>query len=68
MKVHIMTPYSLTKQLGVAYNEAMALIPDDDSGCLIDGDVNFLTPDYGHIINQYANENPSQDWIHSYTR
>lgn len=59
MKVHIMTPYSLEKNLGRAYNEAMSLIPDDDFGCLIDHDVMFLTPDSGHILHEYAKRFPT---------
>lgn len=58
MKVHITTPYSIDKNLGQAYNAAMELIPDGDAACFIDGDVAFLTPDYGHILNEYANAYP----------
>lgn len=54
MKVNIMTPYSLEKNLGKAYNEAMRQIGDDDWACLIDHDVLFLTPDAGRILHEYA--------------
>lgn len=54
MKVHIMKPYALDKNLGRAYNEACALIPDGDWICLMDYDTMFLTPDCGRLIHEYA--------------
>ena len=59
MKVHFIIPYSISKNLGVAYNEAMSLIPDEDSICFTDGDACFLTPDFGHIIHEYATQHPN---------
>jgi GT2 family glycosyltransferase len=58
MKVHIVKPYSLEKNLGKAYNEAMQLIPDGDWACLMDYDTMFLTPDCGQILHEYINWNP----------
>ena len=52
--VHILTPYSLDKNLGIAYNKAMSMIPEGDSACLIDYDVQFLTPDCGKILHEYS--------------
>ena len=57
MKVHIMTPYSIERNLGKAYNECMAMIPDGDSACFIDGDCMFCTSDFGTVLHEYANEN-----------
>lgn len=57
-RVWIRTPFSTEKNLGKAYNEEMAMIPECDAACLIDGDVMFLTPDYGHILNDYHNRYP----------
>ncbi len=37
----------------------MELIPDTGAACFIDGDVMFLTPEYGQIINRYANDHPN---------
>lgn len=54
MQVHILIPYSLEKNLGKAYNEAMQMVPEGDSACLIDYDVQLLTPDAGKIIHDYA--------------
>jgi hypothetical protein len=59
MKVRIRTPYSLEKNLGKAYNEEMALIPEGESACFIDGDVNFLTPNYGAVLHDYATKYPN---------
>lgn len=60
MKLHFIIPYSTDKNLGKAYNDAMALIPDGDSACIMDYDVQLLTPDAGSIITQYAQENPNK--------
>ncbi len=59
INVHIQTPYSLEKNLGKAYNQAMQLIPEGDAAVLCDGDISFLTPDYGHILTEYANRYPN---------
>lgn len=59
MKVHIIIPYSVDKRLGAAYNEAMRRIPDGDAACIMDYDVQLLTPDGGKIIHEYANKNPN---------
>lgn len=58
-KVHFVIPYSIEKNLGRAYNETMDLIPEGDSACIMDYDVQLLTPDAPAIISQYANENPN---------
>lgn len=58
MKVHILKPYSLKKDLGRAYNEAMRMIPDGDWACLCDYDTMFLTPDCGEILHKYAEKFP----------
>lgn len=58
MRVFVQTPYSLEKDLGKAYNEAMQRIPDGDAACFIDYDVQFLTPDAIQIVHEYANMNP----------
>lgn len=57
MKVHIRTPYSVERNLGKAYNDEMALIPDGDAACFIDGDCCFCTSDFGTILHDYANAN-----------
>lgn len=59
IKVYFRTPYSIDKNLGEAYNEEMDMIPDGHSACFTDGDILFLTPDYGHIITEYANRYPN---------
>jgi len=55
MRVWIMTPYSVERNLGKAYNEAMAMIPENDAACFIDGDCMFCTSDFGSILDYYAN-------------
>ena len=54
MKVHFVIPYALDKNLGRAYNETMAALPDGDWACLMDYDVQLLTPDAGRIVHEYA--------------
>lgn len=58
MQVHICTPYRSDKNLGRAYNETLARIPDGDAACFLDYDVMMLTPDAGAIIQTYAEQNP----------
>lgn len=58
VKVNIMTPYAVDKNLGRAYNQAMSMIGDDEYGCLIDYDVQLLTPDAGQILHRYAEMYP----------
>lgn len=58
MTVHIRTPYSLVKNIGQTYNQEFAMCPDSDALCFIDGDMMFLTPDFGHIIHKYVNMYP----------
>lgn len=55
--LHIQVPYSITKRLGVAYNDAMRNIDDDDWMCFIDHDVLFLTADTIFHLNEYAGRN-----------
>lgn len=67
MKVHIIKPYSVDKNLGQAYNDAMLLIPDGDWACLMDCDTMFLTPDCGKILHEYVNWNPTAGLFTCYT-
>jgi GT2 family glycosyltransferase len=60
MKVHFTIPYDTEKNLGKAYNETMALVPDGDAACLMDMDVLLaLTPDAGCIVQKYAELYPN---------
>ena len=58
MRVWIRTPFSIEKNLGKAYNEEMAMIPEGDAACFIDGDLLFLRHDYGNVLDHYANKYP----------
>lgn len=51
-KIHYITPYSLERNFGKAINEECELIPNNDWICVLDGDMLFLTPDWGRIINE----------------
>jgi GT2 family glycosyltransferase len=67
MKVHFIIPYALDKNLGRAYNETMASLPDDDWACLMDYDVQLLTPDAGRIIHEYATRAKPDQLLTCYT-
>ena len=65
--IHILKPYSIEKNLGKAYNEAMSLLPDGHWGCLMDYDTMFLTPDCGVILHEYAKLLPDAGLLTCYT-
>lgn len=52
MKIHYSNPYSSNKNIGKALNDFCALIPDGDWICLQDGDIMYLTPDWGKQIDE----------------
>lgn len=52
-------PYSTEKNLGKAYNEAMAIVGDNDHVCFRDGDTCWLTPDYGIHLAEYVRLYPN---------
>jgi hypothetical protein len=52
IKIWYSSPYSTAKNIGKALNEFCELIPDDDWICLQDGDIMFLTPDWGNQIEE----------------
>lgn len=56
MNLHLVTPYSQTKNLGEAYNDAMRLIPDSDVACIMDYDTMLLLPDTVRHIYEYATQ------------
>lgn len=67
MKVHILKPYALDKNLGRVYNEAMAMIPDGDWACLMDYDTCFLTPGCGWTLHNNATLFPNTGIFTCYT-
>jgi len=54
MIVHDIIPFAQDKNLGKAYNEEMARIPDGHWACFRDGDTSWMTPDYGVHLHEYA--------------
>lgn len=57
--IRIVKPYSVVKNLGQAYNQAMHEIPDNSWACLCDLDTAFLTPDAGQILWAYTERFPN---------
>lgn len=52
-------PYSTDKNLGKAYNDFMALLPEGSHACFRDGDTCWLTPDYGVHLAEYVKLYPN---------
>ena len=52
-------PYSTDKNLGKAYNDFMALLPEGSHACFRDGDTCWLTPDYGVHLAEYVRLYPN---------
>lgn len=46
------TPFRSDKNIGKAYNERIAVLPDDSWIIIRDGDCMYLTPDYGNVIER----------------
>lgn len=67
MQVHILKPYLNSKDLGRAYNEAMAMLPEDTAACICDIDTCFLTPDAPSHIFEYVNQNPDAGILTCFT-
>lgn len=54
-KVFYSNPYSTQKNIGKALNNFCELLPDDAWICLQDGDMQYLTPDWGVQIETVIN-------------
>lgn len=67
MQVHILKPYRNDKNHGLGINQAMAMIGNDDWGCICDLDTCFLTPDAGSILLEYAKRNPTAGILTCFT-
>lgn len=66
--IYYFTPYSLDKNIGKVYNHYASLVPgDDDWIFFLDGDMIFLTPDWGHQIDRFINKNKDAGIITCYT-
>ncbi len=59
MHIYYGIPYSLDRNLGAEYNRYMNLLPNNDDWMVFqDGDIMFLTPDFGHHIAEVINKLP----------
>lgn len=55
MTLHPLMPYALDRNLGAAYNRAMALLPDEDWACFLDHDMMLTTRDwYRQLVEAIA--------------
>lgn len=59
--------YDLDGNLAKGYNDHCKIVPKDNDWIMIfDGDFEFLTPYYGHVINEYIKRYPEYDLWTSY--
>jgi len=59
MHIYYGIPYSLDRNLGAEYNRYMNLLPNNDDWMVFqDGDIMFLTPDFGHHIAEVIKKLP----------
>lgn len=65
--IHVEIPFSKEKKLGIAYNEAMSKISDDDWMCFLDHDVLILTPDTIRHFYNYTEQNKNAGLLTCYT-
>jgi hypothetical protein len=61
VKIADIIPYSIDKNLGQAYNDAVRSC-DAEWICLRDADTMWLTHDYGHVLHHYINTYPDT-WL-----
>lgn len=57
MMVHHISPWNSDKNIGLANNQAIALLPKDDWVCLTDGDAAWMIPNWGELIEQVVAAN-----------
>lgn len=58
MRVYYNVPWSSNKNIGAAYNDFAALVPDDAWICFMDADTIPTTTFYGKIIEDIISDNP----------
>lgn len=57
--IYYSIPYSLSKNIGKAYNHECDRLPDDNDWiCFTDGDARFVTPYYGHQLHSIIQRYP----------
>ena len=61
MKIHFSNPYSTTKHIGEALNDFCRMIPDENDWIVLqDGDMMYLTPDWGRLIHDSLSNNGNE--------
>ena len=65
--IHTLAPFSLSKNLGAAYNDAIRRFDADDWLIVKDTDVLFLTPDTARHIHEYTQRYPDAGLLTCYT-
>lgn len=67
MRVFHIIPWNTKKNIGVAYNESMELLKDNDWACFLDGDAVHTTSFFGKYIEEVIIKNPSYSLFTCYT-
>jgi GT2 family glycosyltransferase len=56
--IYYSNPFAIDKNIGKAYNKFCELVPNDDDWIVLqDGDMMYLTPDWGNRINEAIHQN-----------
>lgn len=63
MKIWHLTPFRGDLNIGKAYNDFCAEVPEDDWICIRDMDTMFLLPDSGKLVEDIVRDNPGFDLI-----
>lgn len=64
--IYFFTPYSLQLKLLDAIDQYMQLLQPDDWAVIMDGDIMFLHPDFGHQIERHIMAHPHTGLFTSY--
>lgn len=67
MEIHTRIPFEIDKNLGRGYNDAMALVGNDDWVCFRDYDTLPLTHDFTNLLYEYVDRNPDAGILTCYT-
>lgn len=67
LRIHYSNPWASDKNIGRAYNEFCARVPESDWICLQDGDVMYLTDFWGKQIEDVIRQHGHYDLIGCYT-
>lgn len=65
--INYVTAYDTNKQIVNSINKIMSRLDNNEYACIRDGDVIFLTSNFGHLINDVVKKYPDCDLFSCYT-